>query len=154
MGTTEFVVDKDKLQVRSTRVFSAPRAKVWHAMTDKEMIPKWWGPAIYSTTVDKLDVRVGGEWRFLQKGADGAEFAFHGVFKEVDEPNKVVQTFVFEPMPASELTDTMALEDVEGGTKFTATSQYSNLADLEGMVASGMEGGNRESHERLATLVE
>ena len=112
--TSDFVVEKDKLQVKVMRVFNAPRAKVWRVVNDPKLIPEWWGPARYETRVDQMDVRVGGKWRFVHIGADG-EYAFNGVYKEVEEPMKVVMTFEFEPVAGHISTQTMTLTELDGG---------------------------------------
>jgi uncharacterized protein YndB with AHSA1/START domain len=58
--------DTEILQVRT---FDAPRDLVYKVMTDPDLIPKWWGPRGYTTIVDKLDVRPGGVWRYIQHDA-------------------------------------------------------------------------------------
>ncbi|HEV8354351.1 MAG TPA: SRPBCC family protein [bacterium] len=138
------------------RIFKAPREAVFRAFTDPDAIPKWWGPRKYATTVDKMDVRVGGEWRFVHRGKDGKEYAFHGIFKALEPPRLISQTFVFEGVPGEhEVLDTLILEDLGGGkTKVTAVSTFANVEDLDGMVGSGMESGAVESWDRLAELVE
>src|SRR6185295_13830618 len=73
-----------------TRVFDAPRALVFKAYTDPEAIPHWWGPAKYKTSVDKMDVRPGGEWRYTHVGPDGETFGFHGEYREVVPPERLV----------------------------------------------------------------
>jgi uncharacterized protein YndB with AHSA1/START domain len=127
-------------------------------MTDPAQIPRWWGPAKYETVIEKHELRVGGQWRFVQRDEAGNEFAFHGEFKEVAAPSRCVQTFVFEGIPDAEthaLTDTMTLTEVAPGvTRIDTVSQYQVIEDLEGMVASGMESGAVEGYERLARLVE
>lgn len=155
MPKTSFTVQKDKLQVVMERVFEVPRALVWKVITDPKFIPQWWGPAQFETVVDKMDFRVGGEWRFIHKGG-GQEYAFHGVYKEIVPIEKISDTFNFEPIgPGHEMVETMLLEDMGNGqTKATQTSAYNNIEDLEGMVNSGMEGGAVETWERLAHLVE
>jgi uncharacterized protein YndB with AHSA1/START domain len=50
-----------------------------------------------NTTIDKLDVKVGGEWRFVSATM---EHAFKGVFKELDEPKKIVRTFEYNRLPS------------------------------------------------------
>ncbi len=153
---TTFTVKKENLEVAMERVFNAPREKIWKIMSDPKLIPQWWGPAEYETTVDKMDFRVGGEWRFVQKGKDAQEFGFHGVYQKIEEPKIISDTFNFEGIPAGhELVETMVLEDLGNGqTKVIGISKYQNMEDLEGMVNSGMEGGAVETWERLAQLVE
>ena len=138
------------------RVFEAPRELVFKTVSDPKLIPQWWGPAQFETKIDKMDFKVGGEWRFVQVGKDGQEFAFHGVYKEIIVNEKISDTFNFEPIgPGHELLETMVLQDLGNGqTKMTSTAKYNSLQDLEGMVNSGMESGATEGWERLAQLVE
>jgi uncharacterized protein YndB with AHSA1/START domain len=58
---------------------------VFQAFTDPELIPQWWGPRGITTTVDKMDVRVGGDWRFTCDGPDGAT-AVRGTYREITPP--------------------------------------------------------------------
>jgi uncharacterized protein YndB with AHSA1/START domain len=153
-STAEFAVDKDKLQVHVSRVFNAPREKLWRVVNDPKLVPQWWGPARYTTKVDKMDVRVGGKWRFVHSGPDG-DYAFNGEYTEIVEPEKVVMTFEFEPMAGHISTQAMTLTELEGGrTRMDVVVQYENLQDLEGMVGSGMKEGQFESYDRLDKVLE
>jgi uncharacterized protein YndB with AHSA1/START domain len=152
---TTFEVDKDKLEVRMVRVFNASKEAIFKAYSDPELIVKWWGPAEYETILDKMDFRLGGEWRFIHKETNGTLHPFHGVYKEIIENERITDTFNYEPIgPGHELVETIVLEDMGGKTKLTAVSKYNTIEDLEGMILSGMEGGATESMERLAKLVE
>ena len=73
MSKAEFVVDKENLEVRLTRVFKATPERLWQAHTDPAQVVRWWE----DTTIDKLEVSVGGAWRFVSKGQDGQEYARH-----------------------------------------------------------------------------
>lgn len=155
MGKTVFTVDKDSLEVRAERVYKAAPERLYDAYATPELIKQWWGPAEYETIVDKMDFRVGGTWRFIHKNKQGEQFAFHGEYKELDRPHKIVDTFEFEGMPGHVLTETTIFSSLsDGSTKLTVVSRYENLADLEGMVSMGMESGLTEGQERLARLVE
>ncbi len=121
--------------------------------TDPQAIPNWWGPRRLSTTVDHMDVRPGGTWRFVQRDADGNEYAFHGVYHEVVPPERLVATFEFEGMPGHVVLETARLEDLGGRTKLTTTSVFQTVEDRDGMVASGMEEGATESMDRLEELL-
>lgn len=150
MSKTEFEVDKDNLEVRLTRVFDAPPERLWRAHTDPSQIVKWWS----DTRVDKFELKVGGVWRFVSDGQDGTEHAFSGVFKELEEPLKIVRTFEYEPRAGHVMTETVTFEPIEGGkTRQVTVSKYANLQDLEGMVASGMEHGASAGLDRLAKVV-
>jgi uncharacterized protein YndB with AHSA1/START domain len=150
---TKFRHAPAELQIVSTRTFDAPRELVWRAFTDERLLARWWGQNSTTTIVDKLDVRPGGLWRFIQRSPDGAEYAFNGEFREVVPPSRLVQTFEFEGMPGHITVDAMTLEEHGGKTTITTTSRFATLEDLEGMVATGMEAGANESYDRLEALL-
>jgi uncharacterized protein YndB with AHSA1/START domain len=151
MSDATFEVDKDNLEVTITRLFKATPERMWQAHTDPEQIPEWWA----DTKVDKFEFKVGGVWRFVSNGQDGNEYAFNGVFKELDEPNKIVRTFEYEPWAGHVMTESVTFEPMpDGKTKQTTISKYENIDDLEGMVGSGMERGATTGLDRLAMLVE
>jgi uncharacterized protein YndB with AHSA1/START domain len=141
-------------EIRMTYEFDAPRDLVFKVMTDPKQIPHFWGPRDQKTTVDTMDVRVGGRWRFIHEGPGGETAAFRGEFKEIVPPEKLVQTFEFEGFPGKISTDTTVLEDIGGGrTRLTATSRFANKEDRDGMLQSGMESGARELYERLGEVL-
>ena len=155
MNKNNLVVDRSKRAFSMSRLFNAPRERVWKLYTDPVFVPDWWGPRYLTTVVEKMEVKVGGVWRYIQKDAQGNEYAFNGVYKEVAAPERLVYTFEFEPMPGHISTDTITFEELPGGrTKIIATTTFDTLEDLEGMLQSGMEGGAVESWDRLEELLE
>ena len=146
-------INKDALQVTLTRTFDAPRELVYKIITDPKLVPQWWGPRNLTTVVDKMDVKPGGAWRFIQRDPGGNEYGFNGEYREIVPNERVVQTFEFEPMPGHIIVETMTLTDQNGKTLLTAVSQFASIQDLEGMVASGMEGGANEGYDRLEELL-
>ena len=150
---TEFVTHRATRQLVMTRVFNAPRRRVFQAYTDPKLIPKWWGPRNQTTKVDVMEVRKGGKWRYVSRDTDGTEFAFRGEYKEVAPPERLVSTFEWEGMPGHIIDEVATFEDLGSRTRLTVTSQFASLEDLEGMLASGMESGARETWDRLAELL-
>jgi uncharacterized protein YndB with AHSA1/START domain len=153
MTETTFLVPTDRQEVVITRVFDAPRELVYRAFTDPKLVPEWWGPRDVETIVDVMDVRPGGQWRFLNREASGEEYGFHGVYHDVTPPDRLVYTFEYEGVPGHCLLETITFEDVDGGTRVTDRAVYQTLEDRDGMVASGMESGARDSMDRLAELL-
>lgn len=155
MTQATFTIKRDELKVVMERIFDAPIDLVYKTLIDPDAIPKWWGPRSQTTRVDKMDVRKGGAWRFVCTDQDGNDYGFHGVYQELDPPKLVRQTFHFEGIPGEhEVVETLLLEDLGGKTKVTNISMYANTEDLDGMVASGMESGARETYDRLAEVLE
>jgi uncharacterized protein YndB with AHSA1/START domain len=98
---------------------AAPPERVFRALTTEE-ITEWWGsPEEYRTTSFTADLRPGGRWRTGGIGADGSEFAVEGVYREVDPPRRLVQTWVAPWDGGNETTITYTLEPIEGGTRVT-----------------------------------
>jgi len=154
MAKTEFVIKPGTQEITMTRVFDAPRELVFKAMTDPNLIPKWWGPRDHWTKVDKMDVRPGGTWRFINGDSSGEEYGFHGVYHLVDAANcVVVQTFEFEGAPGHVALETMRLEDLEGKTMMVQQSVFQSVEDRDAMVQSGMQTGATETNDRLAELL-
>jgi uncharacterized protein YndB with AHSA1/START domain len=152
-GGTRIIAERGKQEVVITRVFDAPRALVFKAYTDRNLIPQWWGPERFTTLIDKMDVKPGGLWRFVQSDAAGNEYAFHGVYHEVLSPERIVDTFEFEGTPGHVSLETCTLEEIGGKTTMTGRSVFQTVEDRDGMLKSGMEEGVFESMDRLAGLL-
>ena len=150
-GTTAIMTPSAR-EIVSERVFDAPRERVFAAYTDPELIPQWWGPRGTTTIVDQMDVRPGGAWRFVSRDSDG-ETGFRGIYREVMPPERIVQTFEWEGMPGHVAVETATFEDLGGRTRVTTTSLFHTPEERDGMLASGMERGLTETHDRLAELL-
>lgn len=137
-----------------TRTFDAPRALVWEAMTRPEHVARWWGPHEMTIRVEKLDVRPGGSWRIVHTTPDGRSFVFHGEYRDVQPPSRIVQTFAVEGFYNGRfIVETMSLEEDGDRTHYRVVSHFESLADRDGMIASGMERGASQSMERLDALL-
>lgn len=77
-------------EIMMTRVIDAPREVVWKAWTDPARILKWWGPTGFTTTTRRMDVRAGGEWRFVMHGPDGRDYVNRITYLEVVKPERLV----------------------------------------------------------------
>lgn len=151
-ATTKVTLPSDT-EILITREFDAPRELVFKAMTDPVLIPRWWGPRNLTTTVDKMDVRPGGRWRYVSGAPDGTKSAFRGEYREVVAPERIVQTFEWEPMAGHISVETATFTEQEGRTLLTIRSLFSSKEDRDGMVQSGMEEGLRETHDRFSELL-
>jgi uncharacterized protein YndB with AHSA1/START domain len=134
------------------RTFDAPRELVWQVMNDPERVTNWWGPRGYTTTVEEMDVRPGGRWRWINHTTDGHDVPFKGEYLEVVPFERVVRTEIFD-VPGFDdkaAIDTVTFEDLGGRTKVVARSRFPSVEDLEGALATGMIGGALETYDRLA----
>jgi uncharacterized protein YndB with AHSA1/START domain len=150
---TLIMVEPGKQEIIITRVLDAPRALVFKAYTDLAAIPQWWGPRYLTTTVEKMEVRPGGLWRFCQRDAQGNEFNFHGVYHSVESPARLVSTFEFEGVPGHVSLETLTLEEQNGKTALKTLSVFQSVEDRDAMVGSGMEGGVTDTYDRFEELL-
>lgn len=153
MNKTKFCVEPGKQEIIITRVFDAPVELVFKTMIDPNHIPEWWGPKYLTTTVEKMEPRPGGMWRFVQEDSQGNQYGFHGVYHDIVPNERIVDTFEFEGMPGHVVLETGTFEEVDGKTKFTNKSVFQSLADRDQMHSSGMEEGSGESMDRMEELL-
>jgi uncharacterized protein YndB with AHSA1/START domain len=152
-GVTILSTPSDR-EIASERVFDVPRERVFAAYTDPELIARWWGPRGTSTSVEQMDVRPGGVWRFvIRNDSDGEQSAFKGVYREVTSPERIVQTFEWEGMPGHVVIETASFEALGERTRVRGVSLFHTTEERDGMLASGMEKGLSDSHDRLAELL-
>lgn len=135
-------------ELRVERTFNAPLEKVWRAMSDPALVAQWWGRGNH--LVIERDERVrGGHWRYVEH-ADGQAHGFEGRYAEVVPMQRVSRTFEWDGMPGHVLLETATFEDLgDGRTRLVSTTLFMTVEDLEGMMASGMEGGMNQSYEAL-----
>ena len=136
-------------EVRITRRINAPRDRVFEAYTDPVAIAKWWGPRRFETIVERFEPRAGGSWRMINREAGGQDYSFHGVFHDVVAPERITWTFEFDGWPGHVSLETVSFAADGDATGITMHSVFESVADRDGMIDSGMEGGLAESMDRL-----
>ena len=96
MNKTNIIAEPGKQEIIIKRLFDVPRELIFKVITDPMNIPNWWGPRYLTTKVEKMDVKPGGMWRYIQYDKQGNEFAFHGFYHQISAPECLVYTFEFE----------------------------------------------------------
>jgi uncharacterized protein YndB with AHSA1/START domain len=141
-------------EIRMTRLFDAPRSLVFEAMTEPEHVRRWWGclGEGYSVPVCEIDLRPGGAWRFVNRHPHG-EAAFHGEYREIAPPSRLVFTEIFEEFPDTVSVVTAEFTEEGGKTRLIVTARYPSLDVRDAVVASGMASGAAISYDRLEDLV-
>ncbi len=137
-----------------TRLFDAPPRLVFDAMTKPEHVRRWWGclDERYSVPVCEIDLRPGGAWRYVGRGPEG-EYAFHGVYREIAAPERLVYTEIFEPFPDVESVVTQVLTKEGNKTRLTVSCMYPSQEVRDMVLKTGMEHGAGISYDRLEDLV-
>lgn len=77
-------------ELRITKNLSAPIHFVWEVWTKPEYIANWWGPNGFTNSIDVMEVKQGGEWRFTMHGPDGKNYPNRSVYLEIVDHKKIV----------------------------------------------------------------
>lgn len=121
--------------VTIVRRIKAPPAKVWAAITQPELMLKWWGPDAGPTLSVVADVRPGGRFSVVFRLLDGNEHNPTGIYQKVVPERLLVFTWDLPGAPEPESLVTFRLAPIDGGTELTLT--HERLPDEEA----------RKSHE-------
>jgi uncharacterized protein YndB with AHSA1/START domain len=145
-------------EILITRAFDAPADLVFKAYTTPELVKQWWGFEASEWLVCDIDLRVGGQWRYVTREQGGFEVAFHGEYREISAPHRLVSTEVYEgaPVPdpeAAAALNIVTLDEVDGVTTMTVLVQTPSQEVRDGILQSGMESGMQVSYDRLEDLV-
>lgn len=143
----------DDTSVLLERTFDAPRHLVWKAMTEPELVKKWYGPRGYSLTVCEIDLRVGGRWRYMLRGPGGPpDMGMSGEYRELSAPDRLVSTESMDDYPGEALV-TVTLVETDGKTRLQSHVRSPSKEVRDAVVASGMEHGAAETYDRLNELL-
>jgi uncharacterized protein YndB with AHSA1/START domain len=129
-----------------TRVLDAPRELVWKAWTTPEHIAQWWGPRGFTNTIETMDVRPGGAWKFVMHGPDGTNYPNHSVFVEVVRPERIVFDHI-----APNFRATATFTELGGRTRLEWKMLFAQAKDLQLVVKRhGADEGLRQNVDKLA----
>jgi uncharacterized protein YndB with AHSA1/START domain len=150
------VTTPSEREIVMTRVFNAPRSLVFAAWTKPELLQRWLGVRNgWSFEVCEVDLRVGGAYRYVWRGPDGAEMAMGGVYREIVAPERLVATERFDdPWYPGEALDTIVLVEQDGKTTATTIVLYESREIRDAVLESGMARGVAESYDVLDELLE
>jgi uncharacterized protein YndB with AHSA1/START domain len=152
-GSLKVTTQADR-EILLTRVFDAPRSLVFDALTTPGLLERWLGPGDWSLAACEIDLRVGGRYRFVMRGPEGAEMGWGGVYREIVPPERIVHTEAFDvPWYPGEALITAVLIEQGGRTTLRTTLRYESKEAREAVLKTPMEHGLAESYDRLAELL-
>jgi uncharacterized protein YndB with AHSA1/START domain len=154
-GTLAIAAKGDR-EITMTRRFAAPVALVFEAWTNPALLRRWLlGPPGWTMPVCEVDFRVGGAYRYEWRNEQGQTMGVGGVYREIDPPHRFVATERFdEAWYPGESLITITFAEKDGETEMTTTMRYESTAARDGVLKSPMEGGVKQSYDRLAAIVE
>lgn len=83
---------RDGRKLTLSRVVRAPVALVWRAFTEQQHVAHWWGPFGFRNSIDAMDVKPGGSWRFTMHGPDGTDYPNVILFRSVERERRLAFT--------------------------------------------------------------
>jgi uncharacterized protein YndB with AHSA1/START domain len=154
-GTLAIAAKGDR-EITMTRRFAAPVPLVFEAWTNPALLRRWLlGPPGWTMPVCEVDFRVGGAYRYEWRNEQGQTMGVGGVYREIDPPHHFAATERFDQAwyPGESLI-TITFAEQDGETEMTTTMRYESTAARDGVLKSPMEGGVKQSYDRLAAIVE
>lgn len=139
-----------------TRLLDAPRAAVWRAWTEPELMKQWFCPKPWRVTHAETDVRPGGASFVVMQGPEGDKMPMHGVYLEVVPGERLVFTDAYTqawlPSEKPFMTATITLADEGVKTRYTARVRHWTVADREAHEKMGFHEGWGIAADQLEAL--
>lgn len=140
-----------------TRLIDAPRARLYAAWTQPDLLKQWFAPLPYTTPIAELDVRPGGANKITMRGPDGVDMPNRGVYLEVVPNERLVFTDAYtEAWAPSEkpfMTVILTFEEEAGKTRYTARVRHWTVEDREAHEKMGFHEGWGICADQLEALV-
>ena len=154
------MANEPRKELTITRLIDAPRAIVWRAWTDPEIVTKWWGPKGVTTPTCEVDARKGGKINIVMlAGKELGDFAgkkwpMEGRFEEVAPQDRLVFTanaLDDGSQTMLETRTTVTFAEEQGKTKLTVHIMLTRSSDTPQakFAIQGMEMGWGQSLDKL-----
>lgn len=141
------------------RRFDAKAGSVFRALTEPELIKRWWGFPDSQWLDCQVDLREGGYWRNSVRDG-GFEVSFHGHYRQIERPNFLEHTEVYEGLPGGgpDVHEPMTListdlSEENGVTTMRAHVECYSPEVMQAVFDSGMESGLQVSYDRIEALL-
>lgn len=154
---------ENQKEVVFSRLFDAPRERVWKAWTDPAEIAKWWGPDNVSIPECEVDLRVGGRiYIVMEAGAalgpyQGTRWPMEGTLTVVEPPSRLsyeAQAWTEGQQGAEiEQTTELTLADEGGKTRIELKVTIHKTGPKAGMAVQGMEMGFNQQLNKLGAFL-
>lgn len=170
LSETAMQVSTGEHETIFTRLFTVPRARLFDAWLDQELLAEWWGPHGYTNPVCITNPKPGGGYRVVMRSPDRVDQSVSGEYMEIDSPNRLVLTNVIDDAPAEfletlnnyrhgarysavpKLTMMLQFDDHEGKTRLTLRTRFDSNSDRDAFIKLGYPEGMAESLEKLEEL--
>jgi uncharacterized protein YndB with AHSA1/START domain len=142
---------QSEVELVHSRLFSAPRALVWKALTDPAQVNLWWGPNGFKNIEVTQDVRVGGQWRFKMVGPDGTVYPNLITYLEIVPEERLV--YDHGDFDAVHFRGHLSLTDEEGKTRVSLGLKFGDRQGRDAVVKFGAIDGGRQTLAKLEAFL-
>jgi len=142
-------------EVRVTRKFNAPRALVWRALTEPDLLKRWLGVmGGWSLAECTLEPKVGGKYRYLWRNTNGQVMGMGGTITEFSPPHRMASTEKFdEAWYEGDAGGVQELTEANGVTTLTLTMRYASKKVRDDVLAGPAWGGLSANYDQLASVL-
>jgi uncharacterized protein YndB with AHSA1/START domain len=112
----------------ATRLLPVPRDRAFAALSDLDLLVRWWGPDGFTSTSKAFDFRPGGNWTMVLHGPDGADYPNLYQFVAIEPPARAV---IQHPDPAHWFELTITYDEAPGGTLLTWRQRFDSDEHFE-----------------------
>jgi uncharacterized protein YndB with AHSA1/START domain len=160
VSNVDIIKDLENATLVVTSVFPASPERVWKLWADPRQLERWWGPDPYPATVVDHDLQPGGHVSYYMTGPEGDQHKGYWRVTEVEPPRHLAFEDGFaddsgdpnDDLPVSRAVVTIEAVD-DATTRMTIRSVYDTSAELETVLAMGMEQGIRAAVEQIFGLL-
>ena len=148
------VTTPSDFEIEVVRTFNAPARLVFDFHTQVKHVQKWQlGPDGWSMPICEIDLRVGGTYHYMWRNdGNGTEFGFHGEFREIVAPTRLVHTESPDGVEGEALC-TLTFVERDGRTTLSTTMRFQSKEARDQALQSGMTDGMAVSYDRMEALM-
>jgi uncharacterized protein YndB with AHSA1/START domain len=150
-GNLDVTLPSDR-EIAMSRVFNAPRGLVFDAYTKCEYLKQWLGVVEgWSLDVCKLELRVGGTYRYEWRNTNGTSMAMGGTYREIVIGHRLVATERFDEAwyEGGDAIDTTTFVEKDGKTTLTTVVLYASKEVRDSVLESGATEGLTANYDTL-----
>jgi uncharacterized protein YndB with AHSA1/START domain len=139
--------------------FDATPEQVWALWEDARKLERWWGPPAFPATFARHEFFVDGQSRYFMTGPNGEQPHGWWRIRSIDKPHRIefdngLAGDDGEPVPGVEpMPSSVSFEAVDGGTRMTSKTNFTDVEQMEKMIAMGMQEGTEQAVGQIDDLL-
>jgi uncharacterized protein YndB with AHSA1/START domain len=151
--------DPDALTLTLVAQFDATPDRVWEVWEDPRKLERWWGPPTYPATFTRHEFIVGGESRYFMTGPAGETPRGWWRIDAIDKLRRLEFANGLagedgEPMPGVDpMAGEVTFETADGGTRMTTLTRFTDVEQMQTMLAMRMEEGMTQAIGQIDTVL-